>query len=113
MPASAFGEYSVCSTKGDEAADCSRTPARQIPEEPMSLVMNTAIGTWNGGQTALDGKHWPAKFWIDYVRVWQQEQNIGCDPPALPSGYDTCPEVYPPSRTRMRQPSRRAPLARR
>ena len=37
----------------------------------MSLVMNTAIGTWNGGKSALDGKHWPANFYIDYVRVWQ------------------------------------------
>jgi hypothetical protein len=114
MGADSFGAYSVCSDRGG-VKECSRTPPRQIPQEPMSLVMNTAIGTWNGGQTALDGKHWPAKFWIDYVRVWQQEQNIGCDPPdfptrkyiqthaewygepALPSGYDTCPEVYPRS----------------
>ena len=83
----------------------------------MSLVMNTAIGTWNGGMSALDGKHWPASFWIDYVRVWQPkgELNIGCNPPdyptktyieanqewygepVTPSGYDTCPEVYPKS----------------
>jgi len=114
MSASSFGAYSVCSERGG-VKDCARTPARMIPNEPMSLVMNTAIGTWNGGQTALDGKHWPAKFWIDYVRVWQKETNIGCDPPdfptrkyidlhaewfgepALPRGYDTCPEVYPAS----------------
>ena len=67
--------------------------------------------------SALDGKHWPASFWIDYVRVWQPkgELNIGCNPPdyptktyieanqewygepVTPSGYDTCPEVYPKS----------------
>jgi len=115
MPAAAFGEYSVCSTKGDEAADCVRTPARQIPEEPMSLVMNTAIGTWNGGASALDGKHWPASFYVDYVRVWQSEENVGCDPPnyptakyidlhsswygepAMPPGSETCPAKYPAS----------------
>ena len=80
MDASSFGAYSVCSGEGG-STECLRTPARQIPNEPMSLVMNTAIGTWNGGQSALDGLHWPAKFYIDYVRVWQKEINIGCDPP--------------------------------
>ena len=24
-----------------------------------------------GGQSALDGKHWPADLFVDYVRVWQ------------------------------------------
>jgi callose synthase len=114
MSAASFGAYSICSVRAG-VQDCSRTPARQIPEEPMSLVMNTAIGTWNGGRSALDGKHWPALFWIDYVRVWQHEINVGCNPPdyptmlyiqqnamlygeaVQPSGYDTCPEVYPSS----------------
>jgi len=114
MSASSFGAYSVCSDRGG-VKQCSRTPARQIPEEPMSLVMNTAIGTWNGGQTALDGKHWPAKFYVDYVRVWQRETSVGCNPPdyptktyieknaaffgelSVPTGYETCPEIYPPS----------------
>lgn len=82
--ASSFGAYSVCSDRGDKK-ECTRTPPRQIPEEPMSIVMNTAIGTWNGGQSALDGKHWPAKFYVDYVRVWQHETNIGCDPPDYPT----------------------------
>ena len=36
-------------------------------------MMNTAIGTWNGGSSALDNKHWPAEFFIDYVRVWQKK----------------------------------------
>jgi callose synthase len=112
MSAHSFGAYSVCSQRGGKK-ECQRTPARQIPEEPMSLVMNTAIGTWNGGQTALDNLHWPAQFYIDYVRVWQRETNVGCNPPdyptrayidknhewygevVLPSGYDTCPEEYP------------------
>ena len=72
MSAASFGAYEVCGDHGG-VKECQRTPPRQIPAEPMSLVMNTAIGTWNGGQTALDGKHWPAKFFIDYVRVWQAE----------------------------------------
>merc|ERR1719199_156980 len=120
MDHSSFGEYSVCSGAGGAGSagrSCSRTPKRMIPQEPMSLVMNTAIGTWNGGQTALDGQHWPAELFVDYVRVWQKEgeENVGCDPPdfptrtyirnhagfygepAKPSGYDTCPEVYPAS----------------
>jgi len=116
MSAASFGAYSVCSEAGGKKT-CHRTPPRMIPNEPMSLVMNTAIGTWNGGMTALDGKHWPARFYVDYVRVWQieDEMNIGCNPPdyptktyiqnnhewygepALPSGYDTCPEIYPAS----------------
>ena len=81
----------------------------------MSLVMNTAIGTWNGGKSALDGKHWPASFFVDYVRVWQKKEatNVGCNPPdfptktyieanapnfgewVTPTGYETCPEIYP------------------
>ena len=84
MSASSFGAYSVCSDAGG-IKDCIRTPPRQIPEEPMSLVMNTAIGTWNGGQSALDHKHWPALFYVDYVRVWQRETNVGCDPPDYPT----------------------------
>uniref|UniRef100_A0A7S2G998 GH16 domain-containing protein n=1 Tax=Haptolina brevifila TaxID=156173 RepID=A0A7S2G998_9EUKA len=114
MAAEAFGEYSVCADRGG-VKECTRTPKRQIPEEPMSIVMNTAIGTWNGGKTALDGKHWPAKFFVDYVRVYQDVENVGCDPPnyptatyidkhaswygepALPRGSETCPSKYPPS----------------
>jgi len=113
MSAESFGEYSVCTTRSGKQ-ECWRTPPRMIPEEPMSIVMNTAIGTWNGGQTALDNKHWPASFYVDYVRVWQHEENVGCNPPDFPTkvyidknaelygepvspvGYDTCPEKYPP-----------------
>merc|ERR1719174_444973 len=115
MDASSFGAYTVCEERAGIGTACHRTPERMIPNEPMSLVMNTAIGTWNGGQSALDNKHWPAKFFVDHVRVWQKEANIGCDPPDFPtkvhieknawmygepvqpSGYETCPEVYPPS----------------
>ena len=117
MDAASFGEYQVCAAKPEGGEACERTPPREMPNEPMSLVINTAIGTWNGGMSALDGKHWPASFWIDYVRVWQPkgELNIGCNPPdyptktyieanqewygepVTPSGYDTCPEVYPKS----------------
>jgi callose synthase len=112
MSAASFGEYTICESRGGKR-ECKRTPPRQIPNEPMSLVMNTAIGSWNGGKSALDGQHWPAKFFVDYVRVWQSEENVGCDPPDYPTrkyiekntwmfgeavkpvGYDTCPESYP------------------
>ena len=114
METSAFEEYSVCEGRGGHKS-CKRTPKREIPNEPMSIVMNTAIGTWNGGVTAVDGQHWPALFYIDYVRVWQGEINVGCDPPNYPTakyieankglygeavsplGKDSCPDHYPPS----------------
>jgi len=114
MTAASFTDYKVCSEAGG-VKSCKRTPPRMIPQEPMSLVMNTAIGTWNGGITAMDNKHWPAVFFVDYVRVWQQEVSVGCNPPDFPTktyieknawqygemvaplGYDTCPEIYPPS----------------
>jgi len=114
MEAASFGEYKICNSSAP-GAPCLRTPKRQVPAEPMSLVMNTAIGTWNGGPTALDGKHWPASLWVDYVRVWQKEEHTGCDPPdyptaayiekhadlygepAKPLGSETCPPVYPAS----------------
>ena len=87
MDAASFGEYQVCAAKPEGGQACERTPPREMPNEPMSLVINTAIGTWNGGMSALDGKHWPASFWIDYVRVWQPkgELNIGCNPPDYPT----------------------------
>lgn len=116
MNSASFQAYEVCAKTGS-GEDCHRTPPRMIPQEPMSLVMNTAIGTWNGGKTAIDGLHWPAAFFVDYVRVWQQEAEIsvGCNPPdfptkdyiekhkewygewSTPTGYETCPEIYPKS----------------
>ena len=54
-------------------------------------------------------------MFVDYVRVWQAEENVGCSPPdyptetyinnhkewygepAKPLGKDTCPPVYPES----------------
>ena len=51
MDSSAFGEYEICADKpgvtedGQRRKECRRTPPRQLPQEPMSLVMNTAIGT--------------------------------------------------------------------
>jgi len=116
LTAASFSDYKVCSEAGG-IKTCKRTPERMIPQEPMSLVMNTAIGTWNGGITAMDNLHWPAVFFVDYVRVWQQtgEINVGCNPPDFPTkkyieknawafgemvaplGYDTCPEIYPKS----------------
>ena len=128
MDASSFGAYTVCEERAGVGKECHRTPERMIPNEPMSLVMNTAIGTWNGGQKGLDNKHWPAKFYVDHVRVWQKEANIGCDPPdfptkthieknawmygepVTPSGYDTprAPRSTRRRRTPTRPPSRRA-----
>lgn len=82
----------------------------------MSIVINTALGSWNGGPEATNG-HMPGHMYVDFVRVWQRRdrRNVGCDPPdhptkefidsnshlygvpARPRGYDSCPQHYPPS----------------
>jgi beta-glucanase (GH16 family) len=84
-------------------------PARNIPEEPMYLLINTAIGQFAGGPGEV--KKLPGVFKIDYVRIYQDPNKIavGCDtpkyptakyiannpsrygPPALPLGSATCP----------------------
>lgn len=86
-----------------------------MPMEPMSVVMNSALGSWNMGPEAVRG-HLPGHMHVDYVRVYQRrdKRNSGCDPPdyptkeyidanpelygepALPPGDETCPGVYPP-----------------
>ena len=115
----ALGEYSMTTTSSHPVSGSQkttwRTPRRAFPREPMSLVINTAIGTWNGGFDAIEATSNGTEFYIDYVRVWQSEVNVGCDPPNYPMqqyitanaglygppvrplGNDTCPERYPPS----------------
>jgi beta-glucanase (GH16 family) len=60
--------------------------ARQIPEEPMSLVLNLGISdawTWINWKDL----RFPATYRIDYVRWYQKkgEEMVTCDPP----GFET------------------------
>lgn len=113
----ALGKYTACGqSPDDEAFVCEHAPARTMPAEPMSIVLNSALGSWNGGADAARGSM-PGHLYVDYVRVWQRpdRQNVGCDPPdhptkqyieahpllygepVLPRSEDTCRPVHPPS----------------
>lgn len=115
IPAAALDKYTVCAQTPDDGAPvCETTPRRKLPSEPMSIVINTALGSWNGGPDATNG-HMPGEMLVDFVRVWQSRErtNVGCDPPdyptrryidehahlygtpARPRGYDSCPQIYP------------------
>ena len=41
-------------------------------DKPFHLILNTAVGGDWGGQKGIDDAALPARFEIDYVRVWQQ-----------------------------------------
>ncbi|KAI0669783.1 glycoside hydrolase family 16 protein [Trametes maxima] len=59
---------------------------RPIPQEPMYLIMNLGISPAFG---AVDFDHlsFPAKMKVDWIRVYQDPDNvnIGCDPPNFPT----------------------------
>ncbi|MBI2717361.1 MAG: glycoside hydrolase family 16 protein [Rhizobiales bacterium] len=47
------------------------TTARYVPQEPMYLLINLAVGgTWPGAPNAAT--KFPADFLVDYVKVWQR-----------------------------------------
>jgi hypothetical protein len=117
--AEALGKYTACGqSPADVSFVCEHTPARTMPAEPMSIVLNSALGTWNGGVSGTRGSL-PGEMFVDYVRVWQRagKLNVGCDPPDYPTreyidahhhlygepvrprSEETCEPVYPP-RTR-------------
>ena len=65
------------------------TPSRLISEEPMYLILNTAVSPkfsapCSGGPC---DSIWPTNFTIDYVRVYQKEgeDRIGCSPQTHPT----------------------------
>jgi len=128
IKAESLGRYSVC-TEGpaNTGPHCVYTPKRLMPSEPMSVVMNSALGQWGGGAASTEGKL-PGQMYVDWVRVYQRPDryNIGCDPPDFPTkeyikanqdlygeavkpeGDETCPGIYPkptwPSRSAARKP---------
>jgi len=116
IPKESLGRYSVCSQgPNDKEPHCSHTPKRTFPSEPASIVMNVALGSWNGGPDSVRG-NLPGHMYVDYVRVWQRpdRRNMGCDPPdhptkeyiyanrklygelAEPYGDESCDPIYPP-----------------
>jgi len=126
IPASSLDKYTVCSQTPDDEIqpECDHCPKRKMPSEPATIVLNTALGSWNGGPDSTNG-HLPGHMFIDYVRVWQKKDrtNVGCNPPnyptreyidanselygdpALPRGYDSCAQKYPPPTPRPLKPN--------
>ncbi|KAK0439544.1 glycoside hydrolase family 16 protein [Armillaria borealis] len=60
--------------------------ARQVPAEPMYIMANLGMST-NFGTVDLEHLQFPATMLIDYIRVYQDPNNIniGCDPPDFPT----------------------------
>ncbi|KAH6673591.1 beta-glucan synthesis-associated protein-domain-containing protein [Halenospora varia] len=60
--------------------------ARQVPMEPMSMVLNLG---YSGAWTGIDAAHlkFPTVMHIDYVRIYQKpgQSSITCDPPGYPT----------------------------
>ncbi|KAF5343900.1 hypothetical protein D9758_012135 [Tetrapyrgos nigripes] len=69
------------------AADArAQISARPIPQEPMYLIVNLGISEQFGG---VDWDHitFPATMTVDWIRVYQDENNVnvGCDPEDFPT----------------------------
>ena len=45
---------------------------RWIPDKPMAVILNLAIGGWEPGQHSPNAADFPAAFEVDYVRVWNK-----------------------------------------
>lgn len=60
--------------------------ARPIPQEPMYIIANLGMST-NFGTVDLEHLTFPATMKIDYIRVYQNPNNInyGCDPDDFPT----------------------------
>jgi beta-glucanase (GH16 family) len=60
--------------------------AREVSQEPMSMVLNLGIsGAW--GEILMADLVFPTIMHIDYVRIYQKagQENITCDPPGYPT----------------------------
>ncbi|KAF8489534.1 beta-glucan synthesis-associated protein-domain-containing protein [Russula emetica] len=70
----------------DQGSDGSGVSARLIPEEPMSIVINSGMSP-NWQSIDLSTMTFPSEMLVDYVRVYQRtgQTNIGCDPPDYPT----------------------------
>ena len=61
---------------------------RPLSKEPMSMILNLGISN-NWAYIDWNSIHFPVSFHIDYVRIYQPEDqiNVGCDPEDYPT-YD-------------------------
>ncbi|RDX50993.1 beta-glucan synthesis-associated protein [Lentinus brumalis] len=59
---------------------------RPVPQEPMYLIMNLGISE-NFGFVDFDNLRFPSTLRVDYIRVYQDPNNInvGCDPQEFPT----------------------------
>ncbi|KAJ1848956.1 hypothetical protein H4S02_006946 [Coemansia sp. RSA 2611] len=64
----------------------SKVAQRVISEEPMYIIMN--LGVSSGFAYVDPALEFPAKMYVDYVRLFQDPDNIrlSCDPPDRPTG---------------------------
>jgi beta-glucanase (GH16 family) len=46
---------------------------RWIPNKPMIVIANLAIGGWEKGQHRPPASDFPATFAIDYIRIWNKK----------------------------------------
>ncbi|PBK69280.1 beta-glucan synthesis-associated protein [Armillaria solidipes] len=71
--------------------------ARPVPQEPLYIMANLGMST-NFGDVDLDHLTFPAIMSIDWIRVYQDPNNIniGCDPDDFPTAayIDTYSEAY-------------------
>ncbi|THV03459.1 beta-glucan synthesis-associated [Dendrothele bispora CBS 962.96] len=72
--------------------------ARPIPQEPMYLLVNLGISE-NFGGVDFDHLQFPAIMTVDWIRLYQDENNIniGCDPENFPTAAYI--EMYKPAYT--------------
>jgi beta-glucanase (GH16 family) len=49
------------------------TQKRWIPDKPMVVIANLAIGGWEKGQLTPHPNDFPATFAIDYIRIWNKK----------------------------------------
>ncbi|KAG2185990.1 hypothetical protein INT43_002428 [Umbelopsis isabellina] len=64
----------------------SKVSQRTISNEPMSIVLNFGMSPgW--GQVNINKLPFPAKYYVDYVRIYQHPDRISldCDPPDYPT----------------------------
>ncbi|KAF1850443.1 glycoside hydrolase family 16 protein [Cucurbitaria berberidis CBS 394.84] len=80
------GDQTMFTLDGRAIGPNGNIKARQISEEPMSMILNLGI---SNGWTWIDWEHliFPAVMRVDYVRLYQKtgEEMVTCDPP----GFET------------------------
>ncbi|KAI3609878.1 glycoside hydrolase family 16 protein [Moniliophthora roreri] len=78
----------VCTVLGNGLSADPRVEisARPVPQEPMYIIVNLGL-SHNFGFVDLERLTFPTSYYVDWIRVYQDpnEINIGCDPPDFPT----------------------------